>query len=199
LCFNYTNMELITGNQTEGSKPEVSTPAEERERLWEENHKKVAGCIAKCLKSKEGLPTINRIAELTGLCRRTISRHIREFDTAPSFREQRMKYVFMISEIMNTLCGMALRQDVRAARLYMELMGMLKTDRVVNNNFINERQTSHVQLNGIDLSEEMISNLSEQEKKQIVAILMENWQAQAEKNYSEREANELLRGSDSSH
>src|SRR5581483_9681031 len=85
-------------------------------------------------------------------------------------KEYTRKYNLMITEILNQVCSQALYGNVKASRLFMELMGLLKTNQVVNNNFIN-RQNNIVQLNNIQLTDELIKNLNPDQVEQIERII----------------------------
>ena len=100
-------MELI-----EGIRVPLSDPNDERDRMWERNHKKIAECIHDSLKRKDGMPSISHIVLRTKLNRKTVRKHIQEFGTTPAFKEQTDKYKIMAGEIMNHLCYMAFSGNV---------------------------------------------------------------------------------------
>jgi hypothetical protein len=169
---------------TEGIKVPLDDLEDERDRVWEKNHKKITECIRDALRVKKGMPSISYIVQGTGLNRKTVRKHVQEFSTTHAFKEHSGKYKLMVGEIMDTLCSLALSNNIKAARLYMELMGMLKTSQVVNHNFIN-KQTNYVQVNGIEITEEIIKALSPEELKQIEHILVAGRQLQPAKNEHE--------------
>src|SRR5581483_6576501 len=149
---------------------QLPAPEDERDRIWEENHKKITECIGLFLKEKNTTPSISYIVSVTQLNWRTVKKHIQEFSAAPAFKEEAGKYRLMTSEILGKISSHALYGNVKAARLFMELMGMLKTNQVVNNNFING-QTNYIEVNGVKITREVINGLSRLERLQIEDII----------------------------
>jgi len=157
----------------EGIKVPLADPIDERDRMWERNHKKIAECIRDSLYHQKVMPTVSYIVLHTNLHRNTVRKHLKEFGTTPGFKEQTAKYKVVIGELMNKLGTMGLSGNISAIRLYMELMGMIKTSHIVNQNFVNT-QTNYVQINGIELTEEKIKALTKEQLLQIESILNPN-------------------------
>jgi predicted transcriptional regulator len=150
--LNYSNMEEPIKNQQELKE------LNENDSAWEENHDKIVACIRQ-LNSFSGRPTISRIARDTGLTRATIYKHLNEFQTHQVFKGSTKVHRLMMSELMTHLCGSALCGDVKAARLYFEVMGVIKTGKNVNTNILNQNSNA-ITVNGNVFTEEMVHNLS---------------------------------------
>ncbi len=134
--------------------------------IWEENHKKITECIRTVLKEKGTMPSISFIVSDTQLNYRTVKKHLAEFSTAPAFKEEVGKYRLMVCAVLNKLSCYAIQGDMKAARLFLELMGMIKT----NKNFVNG-QDNYVEVNSVKITDEVINNLNHTEKVMIENVI----------------------------
>lgn len=157
--------ELLPGQSTHEMDAEQS-------RQWDENHKAIMDCIHKYMQSNFQTPTIAYVAEKTGLSRPTVRKHIRNFSTQPNFEDHTAIYKFMTTSILRQLYSQAMYGEVRAARLYLELMGVIKNNQVVNNNFIMCKQPT-LKLDAVEINEEFIENLSPTVRTKLEDVLKE--------------------------
>lgn len=127
--------------QTEST---TSRPAheldKEQQHQWDENHKIIMECIHDYMRRHDGVPTLRYIAEQTGLNRKTISKHLNGFMQMPDFKEHTGIYKMMASNVLGHLYSLAMLGEVKAARLYMQLIGIINNNTIVENNFLTGRQ-----------------------------------------------------------
>jgi hypothetical protein len=165
------NQELLTLGK-EQAKPITPELDAEQGRQWEKNHKKIVDYINLHLMTSKDFPTVGSIAECTKLSRVTVRKHIRDFYTMPESKDQVHLYRFMATNIMKKLYIEATCGRVRSARLFMELIGFIKTGQMeVNNNFIGMNQT--LKVNDIELTEELLQSMSKENKDKLVELLKE--------------------------
>lgn len=143
----------------------------ERNITWEENHLQIIACIKKYILQERRTPSIITIAETTGLSAKTVRKHIKDFSNDPAFEEYTSTFKLMVSDVLREVCAMALRGDIKAARLFLEFMGIVKTNNTINNNIVNT-QHNYMQINGIPIDEKLIDKLSIEQCNQIEAILI---------------------------
>lgn len=145
----------------------------EQSRQWEENHRKITECIHSNMQTKYGTPTVTYIAEKTSLSRPTVRKHLQCFYEQPDFKQHTAIYKLMSTSVLRLLYSQSMYGNVKAARLYMELMGIIKTGRtVVNNNFAGGWK-EQLNVNGIELTEELLDSLNPEYKEKIESILKE--------------------------
>jgi hypothetical protein len=130
----------------------------EQSRVWEQNHKAIMACIRPYICANGRTPTSTYIAEQTGISRQTVRRHIRDFAMQPHYREHTGMFKYMTTDLLAHLYAQAIRGDVRATRLYMELVGVLKHNELVEDSFLNERPKL-LQFDGVDLTQELFDDL----------------------------------------
>ena len=146
----------------------------EQSRQWEENHLKIIDCIRKHMQSKYRTPTVTVIAQETGLSRPTIRKHMREFATEPDFREHANLYKMLTTDVLRLLYAQVTYGNMRAARLYLEIMGVLKYNAVVNNNFLYSAPATTPTVNEMEITQELIDSLNDASRDTIVDIIKRN-------------------------
>lgn len=159
------NKEIL---QVSSDKPQELDS--EQNRVWEENHKKIMECIQEHLSDKRTTPTISHIAETTNLSRVTVSKHIQNIYHAPEYTDHMAIHNFMASGVFEKLAVQAMHGSVSAARLYMQLLGIIKTERTqVNNTLIYGEKK--LKIEDVELTEELINNLDPQYRYKIAELL----------------------------
>lgn len=117
------------------------------------------------------MPTKNQIVEETGLSRQTIGKHLKNYQTHPLFAEERLKFKFMSDRILAKLYSVAVSNgDVRAARLYFEVVGNLGNQSLQNNIF--NTQNNFIQINQNKIIQDNIKQLSPEQISIIEGILL---------------------------
>ncbi|HXP51556.1 MAG TPA: hypothetical protein VN922_16485 [Bacteroidia bacterium] len=151
-------------NNTE-QDPVPTSDEERKELIWEVNHEKITEAM-RYLQRKQVKTTITNIAKLTGLTRKTIYKHLNESAPKPIQKTMGGVNKFMMEEVVEHLCRKACYGDVKAARLYLELMGVIKrSHNTINTNLINN--TNAIMVNGLAFTEEMVQGLSPENLAQL--------------------------------
>ena len=141
-----------------------------RNQLWEHNHYKITAGISRLMEENGNMPTKNQIATEVGLSRQTISKHLKEYQTHPLFVEERMKFKFMADNVLAKVYNIAVScGDIKAARLYFEVMGYLGNQPGQNNTF--NTQNNFIHINQFKLTQESIKQLAPQQIDQIEGVL----------------------------
>lgn len=100
----------------------TKTPTNELVR--ETNQRRIQMAIQRLLSKNHGqMPSKTQIAEVTGLSRNTIQKHMKDFMENSEVVEE---YAIMVPHVMNTMLQKALKEeDVKAAKLYLDSTGKL--------------------------------------------------------------------------
>ena len=117
------------------------TDDNDKNALWLRNHQKICNVIVNYLNRYHAMPHIYQIANDTGISRQTIHKHIKEFRQSQDYKDYKDQQKIVESRIVGTIMNAALLGDMKAARLYFELSGELKTGRNTTNNFIQINNT----------------------------------------------------------
>ncbi len=118
--------------------------------FWENNHRLIVKTIHDYLINEQRLPSKTELAEKTGLSRPTIDRHLLELDTDPLPNGEREMTRAMIASMITNLYRFATAGNIKAARLFMEIMG---TDgNGINNPFTKKRENDEDSDENKDLS-----------------------------------------------
>jgi len=126
------NEVLTEGNEIlpELTHEPIDEPQEEGDEkgiTWEANHKKIVKAINESLRAYRATPpSVTELSRLTGLSRQTIYSHLKEYSTHPVHCQSTEMFDLMKFDVMMRLCSEALSGDMRAIRLYLQVVGMVK-------------------------------------------------------------------------
>ena len=115
------------------------------------------------------MPTKNTIADKVGLSRQTIHKHLNDYAGHPLYAERMQQFKFMTDRILAKVIKQASLGDIKAARLYFDVMGNLNGQ--ASNNTSIKNQNNYIQINGTVLSQETIKHLSPEHLSQIESVL----------------------------
>ena len=141
---------------------QLITP-EAKTDMWEYNHREITQVINYHMKHYGVMPTQKYIAEHTQLSRQTVARHFKEYKTQPDFAAQTEQFKLMAPQVLTKVLMLALGGDMRAARLYFDMIGSNKPDAALTNNYI--------QINNTILSQENLTRLTTEQLNQIEGII----------------------------
>jgi len=137
--------------------------------IWNTNHEQINQAIANFLQKYGTMPSSNRIAKETGLTRVTVTRHLKEYREHPQYAERVDNYRFMKSDVMAKVLAQAVEGDLKAAKLYFELLDRdMKPSEISNRKPIN--QNNFIQINGVVISQETLEHIEPEQLKQIETI-----------------------------
>jgi len=153
------------------TKIEQIVPADTNDKIWEHNHFVIGNAITSLVRKYGCMPPKTLIAEETGLSRRTIRKHIEGYKTHPEFRRELEQFKYMGTKVLSSVFNLASSGDVKAARLYFEMVGAINKQRP---NTVITEQNNNIQVNNNLFSPENLKQLSPEQLKQIEGIIMEN-------------------------
>ncbi|MDF2434479.1 MAG: hypothetical protein JWP44_4110 [Mucilaginibacter sp.] len=146
-------------------------PASTNDQIWEHNHFIIGRAITKLISQYGAMPPKYVIAEETGLSRQTVARHLAAYKTHPEYMAEMEQFKFMATKILAGVFKLASNGDIKAARLYFEMVGAVNKQRP--NTVVNE-QNNYIQINNTILSQENLKNLSTEQLNQIEHIITGN-------------------------
>ena len=150
------------------SKIELILPASTKSRIWEYNHSVITCAISKLIREQGFMPSKNDISEETGLSRQTVAKHLKEYKAHPEFMAEMEQFKFMAPKLLANVFKFASNGDVKAARLYFEMVGAINKQQ--SNTVVNE-QNNYIQINNTILSQENLKQLSAEQLNQIENII----------------------------
>lgn len=145
----------------------ILTP-ETKSDIWENNHRAISEAIADYIRGNGFMPTQTDIAILTGLSRQTVAKHLKEYEKQPEFMQQAEQFTIMAPQLLANVFKFALRGDIRAARLYFEIIGAKTTQ---PQNTLPGPQNNYIQINNTILSQQNLANLTAEQLNQIEGII----------------------------
>ena len=146
-------------------------PANTKRDIWEHNHLLINGAVSPCMGESGVMPTINAVAQKTGLSRQSVARHLKEYKKHPDFTSQMEQFELMAPNVLATVFKSAVSGDVRAARLYFEMIGAGNKNQA--NKVVNE-QNNYIQINNTILSQENLEQLTADQLNQLENIITKN-------------------------
>jgi hypothetical protein len=172
-CFNEaTNRKLavLTGAERDDflTKIDPILSANTKAEIWEHNHRLVNRAISGYMQQHGVMPAKSYLARETGLSRPTIAKHFKEYKRHPEYTAEMEQFKFMAPNVLAGVFKSALNGDMRAARLYLDMVGA--TGKQPANTVINE-QNNYIQINNTILSQENLEQLSAEQLNEIENII----------------------------
>ncbi len=93
-----------------------------RRQTYEVNHGNIKAAILNHLAEKKNMPSVEKIAKDSRLSRQTVTKHLQDFDMSAYFPDEVRKYQIAFMGIMDVLLSRCMNGDVKAMRLYFEIM-----------------------------------------------------------------------------
>lgn len=143
-------------------------PADTKNSVWEYNHLAISNAISNFMCQHGVMPAKNAIAEQTGLSRQTVAKHFREYTAHPQFTAETEQFKFMAHKMLAGVFKFASNGDMKAARLYFEMIGVLNkppAGTVIN------KQNNYIQINNTILSQDKLKQLTAEQLNQIESIV----------------------------
>lgn len=136
--------------------------------IWERNHMMISTAIANFMRQNAVMPTKSDIAQQTGLSRQTIAKHFKEYKTQPEFAAEMEQFKFMSHKILANVFKHASNGDMRAAKLYFEMVGAIDKQPAAT---VVTAQNNYIQINNTILSQENVKSLTAAQLQQIENIV----------------------------
>lgn len=113
--------------------------------------------------------TKNLIAIESGLSRQTVHKHLDGFVDHPLYTSQLQQFKFMADRVLAKVIKQAAQGDIKAARLYFDVIGHLSGSSTKNT--LIRTQNNNIQINGTIISQETIKYLNPDQLNVIEGIL----------------------------
>jgi DNA-binding XRE family transcriptional regulator len=107
------------------------------------------------------------LAQRVGLSRQTLHKHFKEYKDKPLYSDHIETFRFMTEKLIAKMFQFALRGDVKAGRLYFDMIGQMGGPAIKN-------QTNYIQVNNLVISEERLKALHIDKLKEIEDILKDS-------------------------
>jgi hypothetical protein len=143
-------------------------PVTTKHDIWEYNHALINRHMAEYVERNGIMPAKSYLARKTGLSRATITKHFREYKQHPEYTDQMEQFHFMAPNVLAGVYKSALTGNVRAARLYFDMIGA--NAKQPAGTVINE-QKNYIQVNNTILSQENLEQLSKEQLNEIENII----------------------------
>ena len=150
------------------SQIEPIVDQETKNQTWEYNHNKITQALSNLMQEYNTMPTKNQLAVATGLSRQSIHNHLKEYATHPLYAGMMDQFRFMSSKVLAKVFKFAVNGDIRACRLYFDVLGANNT---TANNTLIKNQNNYIQINNTVLSQENIKSLSPEQLNVIEEVL----------------------------
>lgn len=141
-----------------------------KSNVWEYNHLVITEAISRFVRHHGVMPTKSAIADETGLSRQTITKHFAAYKAQPEFAAQMEQFKFLAPKMLANVFKYASGGDMRAARLYFEMVGALHKPQ----NTVVNAQNNYIQINNTILSQENLKALTAEQLNQIENIIRNN-------------------------
>ena len=134
-------------------------PEKIKNQMWEFNHYKITASIHNHIANYGVMPNKTLIAKESGLSRQTVYLHLHDYSTNPFRDEQTIKFNVMRDQLLMTVYKIAaVNGNVKAARLYFEVLGCLGSPSRLTATI--STQNNYIQINQTKLSQERIKELN---------------------------------------
>jgi hypothetical protein len=151
-------------------KIEPITDDTTRNQLWEYNHNQITWALSTLMQEYGRMPTKTEIAIKTELSRQTVHKHLKEYSNHPQYLGQLEQFRFMTSKVLARVFKFAVNGDMRAAKLYFNVIGSFNNGHTSNSTLI-QNQNNYIQINGMVLSQQTIKHLNPEQLNSLETIL----------------------------
>jgi hypothetical protein len=140
------------------AKIEAIVDPSTKNHIWESNHSKITWAISTLMQEFGRLPSRREVAEKTGLSRQSVYNHLRDYANHPLYLEQNEQFRLLVPKVLSRVYQYALKGDIKAARLFFEVVGNLNNSKPNKTSIQN--QNNFIQINGMVLNQEIIMQLT---------------------------------------
>ncbi len=165
-------LALLKGAERDNflNKTELICSAGSNSSVWEYNHIVITNFISKFMSDHGIMPPKNSIVEETGLSRQTVAKHFKEYARQPEFTAEIEQFKFMANNVLAIVFKYASKGDMRAARLYLEMVGAINKKQTT----VISEQTNYIQINNTILSQENLKQLTAEQLNQMESFITNN-------------------------
>jgi len=134
--------------------------------IWENNHRKIIQETSNFINEYGRMPLKIDLAQRVGLSRQTLNKHLKEYKNHSLYKDHFESFSLMTEKLMSKMFQFALRGDVKAARLYFDILSRNEAGNYMKS------QTNYIQVNNLIISEENLKELSQDQLEKIEEILV---------------------------
>jgi hypothetical protein len=130
-----------------------------RNSAWENNHNLITNKLHFTIKENGYIPGVTELSNLTGISRQTITKHLNSYKQSSIYSSFKESFLSLNSNVMQAVYQMAMKGDIKACKLYFELVGEL--NKTNNATYIDKQQNNHTQNNFSPIEVKIIPPLKE--------------------------------------
>lgn len=134
-----------------------------RRNIWEFNHAEILKAIDFISTSKGRFPFTTEIAQITGLSRPTVDRHLKEYQNSPQYKQRQEEFVMMRENVLARVYYLAINGNVKAMQVFLNFTGPSPV-RIGS-------QTNYIQYNSLTITEDDLKRLPPDKVGQISEII----------------------------
>ena len=128
----------------------------EKELLWEKNHAKISSAIVDHLFEQSTMPPKSLIADITGLSRETVYKHMRTLTETPAQHDQADSFGLIAEHVLAQVPKAAPAGDLSAAKTF---LNTAKTFRQSGSEKAAGKQNNYIQINKTIINQQVIQQL----------------------------------------
>jgi len=161
-------LAALTGEERDAFLEKIAAIADP-DNVWEYNHSRITQYITQHIRQFSAMPTKATIAEVTGLSRQTVHKHVQGLANQPSNTLQNELYGVMKHALLNKILLCAMEGDMSAAKLYLQTMKEENTR--TTKDITIHKQSNYLQINGTVLNQQTIQQLRPEQLQQIEKVI----------------------------
>jgi hypothetical protein len=150
-------------------KIEAIVPHDTKNQLWERTHNNIVSAISTFMQDNGRMPSPFEIANKAELSVYSVKKHLKDYSKDDRYLNTIHRFEFMTSKVLAKVFKFAVNGDMRAAKLYFDVVGSLSGNSI-SNTLVNT-QNNYIQINQLKLSQEIIQQLNEDQLGQIESVL----------------------------
>jgi hypothetical protein len=144
---------------------------ETKRQVWEQNHLKIVLAIQQNIQKYGTMPTRTQLAEETGISRKSIQHHVKEYEKNTNYADQQQQHKFMGSQLLSIVLKKAMGGDMGAAKLYFSMISPKAETPVTGKRTLVQNQNNYIQVNNTVLNQEKLNQLTPAQLTAIEGII----------------------------
>ncbi len=144
---------------------------ETKRQVWEQNHLKIVLAIQQNIQKYGTMPTRTQLAEETGISRKSIQHHIKEYEKNANYLAQKEQYKFMGNQLLTAMLRKGLGGDVGAAKLVFNIITPKTETPATGSRTLVQNQNNYIQINNTVLNQEKLNQLTPAQLTAIEGII----------------------------
>lgn len=151
---------------TDSTDELLHSKTDENELKWEQNHAKISDAILIYFSKMGTIPPKSHIADVTGISRETVRKHMKSFSENSTYQAQLEGYSMMISHVIGKVFRASIGGDLQAAKLFLETIRPS-----VDKEKKASAQNNYLQINKTVINQQIIQQLKPEQLKRIELVI----------------------------